>query len=59
MIYTNGSTWRDYPGGPIITRQFKKIAEYKDHAWVEALNGNYIGEFLTFHISALKEYKND
>ena len=36
-------------------RQFRLIAEHEGSAWVQAINGNYEGELLTFDRSVLTE----
>ena len=59
MILTNNTQVRKVlsprSGDKYELRKFELIAEHDDSYWVKALNGNYIGELLTFKKSDLQE----
>lgn len=42
-------------GEALPLRQFVLIAEDGGFAWVQALNGAHVGEYLTFERSSLRE----
>ena len=53
MILTNNTPATAKPNSEL--RKFELIAQHDDSYWVKALNGNYIGELLTFKKSDLQE----
>jgi hypothetical protein len=55
MILTNGERINTGPNAGEI-RQYRLILQEDGDMWVQALNGNYKGERLTFTAETLKEY---
>jgi hypothetical protein len=55
MILTNGEVIQVGPDAGEL-RQYRLIFQDGEDSWVQALNGNYKGERLTFSTNFLKEY---
>jgi hypothetical protein len=56
-MLTNGEVCGPGPGAGEL-RKFRVQAEFGNWLWVEAMNGNYKGEMLTFDGRVLAPYKD-